>query len=102
MENNLRCIVTGLKRYSFTDKDTGKQIEGTKVHFLQMVAADDTDQYGFVPAVTTMAYDYFDKFKKHDLPQICDAILTVQLTGNRPQVKVSTFIPIEPHVLPVL
>lgn len=101
MENNLRCIVTGLKRYSFVDRETSKQVEGTKVHFLQMVKADDTDQYGFVPAVTTMPYEYFEKFRKYDLPQICDAILTVSLTGNKPLVKVSTFIPLEPHALPL-
>ena len=99
MEQNLTCIVTGAKRYSFEDKDTKKQVEGTKVHFLQLNKVEENDAFGFIPAVTTMPYEYFEKLKGLKLPHLCDAILNVSLSGSRPQIKVSNFVPRKPYPL---
>lgn len=96
---NVQVILTGLKRYSFQDRETGRQIEGTKAHFLQVVPAADENTAGYIPAVANLPYEYFERAKKLDLPHLCDAILSLQLTGNKPQVKVTDFIPKEPYPL---
>lgn len=90
---NIKVLLIGVKRYSFEDKDSGRLIEGTKAHFLQMVAAEDDNTYGFIPAVTTMPYHYYEQAKKLEMPQLCDAILTLQLSGSKPSVKVTDFVP---------
>lgn len=54
--------VLHVSRYNFVDKDTGRQVQGTKVTFIDREAEVNVDARGLKPMFVTCPHYFFDKF----------------------------------------
>jgi len=96
---NVKVLLVGIRRYAFDDRESGRRIEGTKAHFLQLESQNEDNATGYIPSSANLPFDYYERFKKLGLPHVCNAVLTLQLTGNKPSVKVTDFVPVKPYKL---
>ena len=60
----MRCLVLGVRRYSFKDDD-GERVEGAKLHYLTLDASEDedldVDQRGEIPFEVSAPLGLYDK-----------------------------------------
>ena len=53
-------LVTGVKRYSFKDQDSGRQVEGAKLHLIPGdIPNPQSDNSGTEPIVISIPYEEF-------------------------------------------
>jgi hypothetical protein len=90
MENK-KVMVLGVKRYSFNNRDTGELISGTKVHYYDLEPDLDENQVGFVASSENLPYEDFLSYKHMKLPAVCEAELSISLSGRKPVVKIKSF-----------
>lgn len=55
-----RCIVLGARSYDFTDKDTGRAVQGVNLTYLVDAAPDAEDRRGFEPLTIGTSQEVFD------------------------------------------
>ena len=95
----MQVIILGASKYSFEDRETGRQIEGCKVHFLNLEEMDEENVTGFIPSSANMPYKYHEAVRSLELPHLAEAGVTVSFTGKKPTVKIASFDPIKPFPL---
>lgn len=96
-----KVVVTGIKSYQFTNKDTGEVIEGIKVSFLSSIEAKGTNEKGYLPLQQSVKIDFMENFKF--IPGLYDAIYDmVPGKGNKPTLAITEFRPIKEVDLNVL
>ena len=66
-----KVLVTGIKTYNFTNKETGECIQGTKVSFLNSNPSNGQTEVGFLPMQSSLPLESSRDFK--DIPGIYDA-----------------------------
>ena len=66
-----KVLVTGIKTYNFTNKDTGEVIQGMKVSFLNGQPSSGQNEVGFLPMQSSLALECSKDFK--EIPGIYEA-----------------------------
>lgn len=82
-----KVLVVGAKRYSFTDRESNRQVEGTKVHYLDLETLKENDSAGMIPASVNLEYGEFSKFEQ--LPAVYELEFGFTLKNGKPVVKVT-------------
>lgn len=82
----MEVLVLGVKRYSFKN-DQNEQVEGTKVHYVDLKGEVPKDTIGTVPASTNLPYSAYGEFKS--LPAIYELEMGITLRGGKPVVQVT-------------
>lgn len=83
----LEVLVIGAKQYSFTNRDTGEKIEGTKVTYIDL--QQDQTGNGYDVASATMGFNDISQFTK--LPGVYKAVLGMTVSGGRLRTKIESF-----------
>jgi len=85
-------IVLGVKKYSFTDKDTGEILQGTNVYWISTNDEKDNNLVGYNPQKTHFqGLEKFEHFKNWKLPALAKSEISFSFVGNRPKITVSDF-----------
>lgn len=91
----LKVIVTGVNKYDFKDRDTGKQIQGCSVHFIDLNPNGSEYSAGYFPNKANVEYMMFDRLSKLELPYLCEAELSLNLSNKSRPWKIVSFDPVE-------
>lgn len=90
----LKVVVLGANRYSFEDRETKREIEGCKVHYVGINAESSQNQIGMVPLSENMEYGYFNQLGT--VPGVYEATVELQMRGRKLQNKITSFKFLEP------
>lgn len=91
MMPELKVLILGVNRYNFTDSNSGKEVRGTTVHFVQLSEASEDDKVGFFPTKATLSYESFESFKGMKFPLQGVANWTLDMTNKKNPVKILGF-----------
>lgn len=86
-------IILGASRYSFKD-DANKQIEGTKVTYIDPDDTIEEDYTGHKCSTANLPYDRFNEFK--NLPAVSTMSMEVNFSTKKPSLKVIGFKMVKP------
>jgi hypothetical protein len=82
--NQKMIFVLGARRYDFKDEQSGKQVAGVKLHFIDFTSVDpNQDVSGFIPSTETLP---FARFGEIDGPGFYNVTLGFDLSGRKPKV----------------
>jgi hypothetical protein len=85
-----KVIVTGLKTYGFTNKETGQFLEGVKVSYLSEERAKGQNENGYLPLQSSLNLSVLESFK--EVPGIYNVnYAMVPGKGNKPTLAVTGF-----------
>lgn len=93
-ELKTRVIVLGYSRYNFVDTDTGRNVEGCKVHYVEQEGKSEENTEGHIPAVANLPYASFDTLEA--VPGLYDADISLKMTGRKPGLQVTGFTYVSP------
>lgn len=93
-----KVLVTGIKTYNFTNKETGEVIQGMKVNFLNALPSTAKNEVGFLPMQSSLALECEKDFK--EIPGIYDAKYElVPGKGNKATLAITGFEFVKPVIL---
>jgi hypothetical protein len=103
----IKVIVTAVSRYNFTDQDTGRQVQGCAVHYLDTQKNQSEHTMGYMPGKANVDYLAYDRLSRMEFPQICEAELVFNLASKNKTWKIKDFNPLgilacEPELASIL
>lgn len=90
----IKVIVTAISRYNFTDQDTGRQVQGCAVHYLDTQTNESQDTTGYFPGKANVDYLAYERLSRMEFPQICEAELVFNLASKNKTWKIKDFNPL--------
>lgn len=86
-KNEVRVI--GVSRFDFKDRQTGKDIQGTKVHFHTLDPVENSDVKGVIPQTANVPLSHYELFTTVPGVYLMDVSVSVQ--GSKPRLVVEGF-----------
>ena len=91
---NVQVTLLGVQSYSFQDKESGRQVEGTNCFFIEQAPANTDNKAGFVPNKATLPVEAFNDLKKLSFPCDCEAVVSTEFSNKGVRSKVTNFKPL--------
>lgn len=89
--DNVKVTLLGISSYSFQDKESGRQVEGTNCWFIEQTPANEDSKAGFVPNKATLPVEAFHQLKHFTFPSECNAVLKTEFTSKGVRTKIVDF-----------
>lgn len=93
--DKVKVTLLGVQSYSFQDKESGRQVEGTNCFFIEQAPANADNKAGFVPNKATLPVIAFDQLKHLSFPSDCEAVVSTEFTNKGVRSKITDFKPIK-------
>lgn len=77
---DFNILVEGASKYSFTDRDSGRLVEGVNV--FHMIEAENENQLGQIPSKITLPIESWNYLVKFNYPCTC-SLVTKQILGKK-------------------
>lgn len=91
-----KVVMLGTSKYSFTDKESGRLVEGCSVHYLDVDRSfQGGDKAGYQPLKTTLDISLFDKYKHYQFPLFANCDIDINFNAKKPYLKILGFEPLE-------
>lgn len=85
----MKVVLQGAQSYSFKDNDSGRQVEGVNVFFLQK--SDNPDAVGLIPTKVTLPIHTWNRVKELKFPSTVELVMEQIFTQKGIKTKVSDF-----------
>lgn len=94
MMQDVEVILLGVQPYSFKDKDSGRQVEGVNVFFIEKKSENSEYAVGFVPRKASLPIDYLSSLETLEFPYSAKVDVESRFTGRGVISKVVGFKPV--------
>ncbi|WP_420769193.1 hypothetical protein ACNR9V_20690 (plasmid) [Parageobacillus thermoglucosidasius] len=90
---DVEVILLGVQPYSFKDKDSGRQVEGVNVYFIERKSENSDYGVGFVPRKASLPMDVLPALKGLEFPYSAKVIVEQRFTNRGVMAKIVDFKP---------
>lgn len=91
---DVEVILLGIQPYAFKDKDSGRQVEGVNVFFIEKKSENSEYAVGFVPKKASLPIDVLSLLKPLEFPYTAKVAVESKFTGRGLMAKVVGFKPV--------
>lgn len=90
---DVEVILLGIQPYSFKDKESGRQVEGVNVFFIERKSENSDYGVGFVPKKASLPIDTFPALKGLEFPYAAKVDVESRFTNRGVMAKIVGFKP---------
>lgn len=90
---DVEVILLGVQPYSFKDKDSGRQVEGVNVFFIEKKSENSEYGVGFVPKKASLPIDTLPALKGLEFPYAAKVDIDQRFTSKGVMAKIVGFKP---------